>query len=92
MNYLKGLFKAVYCAAANFQLYSINRVSHDVANRIEQASEAYIDGEHRNPCPSFYVTTWHRLRSLASGIYIDGTQQDGISNALRKISDSLVNI
>lgn len=69
--------------------FSVNRVSHGVANRIDRASEAYIDGEHRNLCPSFYVTTWHRLRSLASGTSI---QQDGISNALRKIRDSFANI
>jgi len=31
-----------------------------------QASEACIDSAHRNACPSFYVTGWHRLRSLVS--------------------------
>jgi len=64
MNYSRG-YPKFSAAAKRSSCYSVNRVSRDVATRIEQA---YIDGEHRNLRPSFYVTTftlvsqWHIYR------------------------------
>jgi len=52
-----------------------------------QASEACIDSAHRNACPSFYVTGWHRLRSLVSTgtrSYIS-IRQNGTSDVPRKM-------
>jgi len=61
-------YKVGSCQTSREMIPKLTQVCNAVCTAIimVQASEACIDSAHRNPCPSFYVTGWHRLRSLVS--------------------------